>query len=713
MTQNASGGRIRESSIEALRERINLVEVVSQTVTLRKSGSRFMGKCPFHEDSSPSFLVDEKRYHCFGCKAHGDAIAFEIGRTGCTFPEAVETLARKFNFALEYEQNGHESEQDRKLREQRKSMQHILAEVSRAFAQYLWSAEGRTALEYLRSRGFSDDSLRDWEIGLSPQNSVLNRMAEKRGWELTNLQNSGLLRQRENSAEFYDFFRDRIMIPIRDDKGLVVAFGGRIFRDPPAGKSAGPKYLNSPETPLFQKSKTLFNFHRARNSIVQAGKVIVVEGYMDCLAIARAGLNNVVAVLGTALTVDHLKKLARITKQVVLCFDSDSAGREAARKAFETGFPLNVVEMQFVSVPSGKDPDDFIRENGADAFRAVIEKARPLAAWVCDLYLSQSSTRESQIRKIKSDFVPVVMRNPDPAVREVTLEMATSALGLSKISSLTSGTGSGSLSRSDKPIPQSKLPADVSAQADAGLAGEENQDGQADRQPLEVGSSEEAAFYLSVTHAHYNMLPNRLKNVLHGQQSDDPMDEIVLAQLFSSPSCGLLAQIFLAWSEFMLGMEDENIALVDLKSEKVQKSSGINQLRALGTLDPESLLDCGLETWVRGVMEPPESSVIVPKLRNLSDLRDPVNLPYVRMIVRDAKVSRARSNLAPILSRTLAHIEISYLDQEIERTNRDLREIASGTRSDYPDEEDLQARLRKLSSERVRRYQKFILRVSP
>jgi hypothetical protein len=175
----------------------------------------------------------------------------------------------------------------------------------------------------------------------------------------------------------------------------------------------------------------------------------------------------------------------------------------------------------------------------------------------------------------------------------------------------------------------------------------------------------------------------------------------------------LLAQIFLAWSEFMLGMEDENIALVDLKSEKVQKSSGINQLRALGTLDPESLLDCGLETWVRGVMEPPESSAIVPKLRNLSDLRDPVNLPYVRMIVRDAKVSRARSNLAPILSRTLAHIEISYLDQEIERTNRDLREIASGTRSDYPDEEDLQARLRKLSSERVRRYQKFILRVSP
>lgn len=711
MTQNATSGRIRESSIEALRERINLVEVVSQTVSLRKSGSRFMGKCPFHEDSSPSFLVDDKHYHCFGCKAHGDAIAFEIGRTGCTFPEAVESLARKFNFTLEYESNSNESEQDRKLREQKRSMSHILGEVTRAYTQYLWSSDGRMALDYLRARGFSDESIKDWEIGLSPQNSVLTRMAGKRGWDVSQLQSVGLVRQRENSDDMFDFFRDRIMIPIRDDKGLPVAFGGRIFREPPAGKNAGPKYLNSPETPLFQKSKTLFNFHRARNSIVHSGKVIVVEGYMDCLAIARAGMQNVVAVLGTALTADHLKKLSRITKQVVLCFDSDNAGREAARKAFETGFPLNVVEMQFVSVPSGKDPDDFIREHGLEAFSVLIERAKPLAQWVCEFYLSQSSTRESQIRRIKSDFVPVVMKNPDPAVREITLEMATQALGLSKVSSLVSGVSAGSSARFDKPVP--KKQSNVQNSSVETNTVEANEDGQKDSEPLRVSSAEEAAFFIGLSHAQFSTFPIRLKNVLQGEHSDEPMDEIVLAQMLTSEFCGPLGQAFLAWSEVLLNHRDDDYALVDLATERVPQLAGIRNLRALGTLDPESLLDSGFEAWVRGVLEPAESSGLVPKLRNMSDLRDSTNLPFVRMIVRDAKVSRARSNLSSMLSRTLAQVEISYLDQEIEKTTRELKLVSEPDVRSAEERDELQLRLRKLTSERVRRYQKFILRLSP
>ncbi|MFZ9518930.1 MAG: DNA primase [Silvanigrellaceae bacterium] len=721
MNQTVSGGRIRESSIDALRERINLVEVVSQTVSLRKSGSRYMGKCPFHEDSSPSFLVDDKHYHCFGCKAHGDAISFEMNRSGCTFPEAVETLANRFNFALDYETNSRESDADRQLREQKRSISHIMTEVTRAYSQYLWSRDGDTAREYLLNRGFTESTLRDWEIGLSPQSSVLVRMAEKRGWNLEHLISAGLVRRRENSSESYDFFRDRIMIPIRDEKGSPIAFGARIYRTNANSGNAGPKYLNSPETPVFQKSKTLFNFNRARNAIVQSGFVVVVEGYMDCLAIARAGIQNVVAVLGTALTPDHIKRLARLTKRVVLCFDSDNAGREAARKAFDIGFPLNLVELQFVSVPSGKDPDDFIREHGVQAFSGLLDRAVSLASWVCDYCLAQGTTREAQLRKIKSDFVPVVMRNPDPAVREITLEMAAVALGLSKASSLISGfmpgpqsdgrKGTGAQLSGDRADGSPKPSQPVSLKP---VDGPEVSVGDANEpDAVAVSSADEVMFYVMLAHAQLEMLPSRLKNVLCGEQSDEAMDEIVLAQMLATDDVGGLAQAFLAWSEVLCAPENEGRALVDVVSGPCLSVDIILQLRALATLHPESLLEVGLEGWVRGVLEGGENQALAPKLRNSENIFDPVNLSFVRMVVRDAKVSRASGKLALALNRILAQIEISYLDREIEATTRLLRELGPSG-NDSPEQGELiQYRLRKLTDERVRRYQKFVLKPSP
>jgi DNA primase catalytic core len=715
MSSNASGGRIRESSIEALRERINLIEVVSTSVSLKRSGSRYMGKCPFHADSSPSFLVDDKHYHCFGCQAHGDAIAFEMNRTGCTFPEAIETLARRFNFSLDYESDSNESESDRKAREQKKTLVHVMAEVGRAYAQYLWSAEGKDARDYLKKRGFSDEHLKEWDVGLAPNASVLKRMAEVRGWETSILFSAGLIRQRENSNESFDFFRDRIMIPIRDDKGQCVAFGGRIYRDAPAGRNLGPKYLNSPETLLFQKSKTLFNYHRARNAIVQAGSVIVVEGYMDCLALARAGVQNVVAVLGTALTAEHVKKLARLTKRVVLCFDSDNAGRDAARKAFEVGFPLNLVELQFVSVPSGKDPDDYIRENGVVAFESLLSKAIPLSNWLCDFLLSQCNTREAQLRRIKSDFVPVVMKNPDPAVREITLDVATNALGLSNSNVLTSGFRS---SHSSKIGPQSassvasereespKLVVDSTSHLDNRRV----EDASASIQ-LAFSSTEEAIFFLTLAHAQFELLPDRLKNVLKGEQSQDPMDEIVLAQMLAAESHGALCRGILELGECLL-QADADVALVEMNAERVLTHSGLLRWRALASLDPERLLEAGLEHWVRGVLEPNETQGLAPKLRNLENLFDSANLAFVRMVVRDAKVSRARSKLTSMLSRMLSNIEISYLDSAIEKTTRDLRHTEKLPIPEQDEVAALQARLRKLSAERVRRYRKFISRTN-
>lgn len=710
--------RIRRSSIDALLERINLIDVVSQTVQLRRSGARSMGKCPFHEDSSPSFLVDDKHYHCFGCKAHGNAIDYEMNRTGSAFVDAVETLANRVNFQLEYENNNKESEQDRAIAEERRNLSHVMAEVTRAYAKYLWTSDGGTALAYLRARGFTDENIKDWEIGLSPTHNVLIKMAEKRGWPVQQLEAAGLLKKRDSSVEWYDFFRDRIMIPIRDDKGSPIALGGRVFKAPPAGRTAPPKYLNSPETPLFQKSRTLFNLHRARTAIVQAGYVVVVEGYMDCLALARAGLLNVVAVLGTALTPEHLKKLARLTKRVIVCFDSDNAGREAARRTFEIGFPLNLVELQYVNVPSGKDPDEFIRDKGVDAFRQLIERAQPLSQWVCDFYLAQGNSREAQVRKIKSDFIPIVMKNPDVAVREVTLESVAVVLGLSSVAALTSGLAlqpqrAALASSSDAKVGQTPAinPAlgqspDSSQQTEGGGAVQE----QSGLRPLAVMTAEEAGFLIAFAHSYFSMLPPRLQNVLQGRQSEEPMDEIVLAQLLSSGMSSDVATACLLWSEIQLQSERE-LALIDSAGLPWNLNGVLPQIRALASLDPEALLEAGLDAWVRGVLESGQGGFVKPQLRNPENLLDPVNLPFVRMTVRDVGVSRARNGLGALLSRTLANMEIAYLDSQIDQTNRDLKSLGEGSDDDASERDALAQRLRKLAAERVRRYQKFIQRL--
>lgn len=721
MNSAQTGGRIRRTSIDALLERINLIDLVSATVTLRRSGARSMGKCPFHEDSSPSFLVDDKHYHCFGCKAHGNAIDFEMNRTGSGFVDAVESLAGKFNFVLEYEGNSKESEQERAAAQERAQLGHIMGEVTRAYARYLWTEPGVTALAYLQERGFTEQNIKDWELGLAPASSVLMKMAEQRGWSTSQLEAVGLIKKRENSSEFYDFFRDRVMIPIRDDKGQPIALGGRIFKRPLEGRSPPPKYLNSPETPLFQKAKTLFNLNRARTAIVQMGSVVVVEGYMDCLALATAGIPNVVAVLGTALTPEHLKKLARLTKRVVLCFDSDGAGREAARRTFELGFPMNLVELQCISVPSGKDPDEFVKEKGIEAFKLLLERAMPLALWVCDFHLAQGGSREAQVRKIKSDFVPVVMKNPDPAVREVTLESAAVALGLSSVAALTSGVSPSPAWRNETRMMESRPQSSPSASNHGGDVGSSST-GQNQRQSKEavsldhndqsdlaVASAEEATLLIAFAHAKFSLFPERLQNVLRGQRSEEPMDELILARLIADGLSQRVSEVMLSWMDSQIQKEND-VALVDLSARALPAYSLLIQIRALATLDPENLLESGLETWVRGVLETALAGQVKPQLRNPANLFDPVNLPFVRMTVRDIGVSRSRNGLTALLSRLLAILEVSWLDSEIDSTNRNLRRDAAVNELDEEGRNLLHDRLKNLTKERLRRTQKFLVR---
>jgi len=680
-----------------------------------------MGKCPFHEDSSPSFLVDEKHYHCFGCKAHGNAIDFEMNRTGSGFLDAVETLANRFNFNLDYENNSKESEQDKAASEERRNLSHVMTEVTRAYAKYLWTKDGASALDYLHARGFTEENIKDWEIGLSPANNVLLKMAEKRGWSNQQLELAGLLKKRESAEEWYDFFRDRIMIPIRDDKGNPIALGGRVFKPPPPGRNTPPKYLNSPETPLFQKSKTLFNLHRARTAIVQAGCVVVVEGYMDCLALARAGFLNVVAVLGTALTPDHLKKLARLTKRVVICFDSDSAGRDAARRTFEIGFPLNLVELQYVNVPSGKDPDEFIRDKGVEAFKQLLDRAQPLSQWVCDFHLAQGNSREAQVRKIKSEFVPIVMRNPDAAVREITLESVAVVLGLSSVATLTSGVSLQPQRGSAPSAPEARSTTTGVTNAATGSGSLSSAQSFPSVQTETVGenggvkalavrSADEACFLIAFAHSFFSMLPARLQNVLQGRQSDEPMDEVVLAQLLSHGMSPDVATACLAWSEVQLQSERE-LALIDSTQASPGVRGTLPLIKAIASLDPEALLEAGLDAWVRGVLEPGQGGFVKPQLRNPDDLFDPVNLPFVRMTVRDVGVSRARNGLGALMSRTLAQLELAYLDSEIDQTNREIKLLTEDSEDEVRERDGLSQRLRKLAAERVRRYQKFVQRV--
>lgn len=708
--------RIRRSSIDALLERINLIDVVSQSVQLRRSGARSMGKCPFHEDSSPSFLVDEKHYHCFGCKAHGNVIDFEMNRTGGGFVETVEALADRHNFSLEYENEGKVSEKERAISEERRTLAHILQEVNRAYSKYIWTADGAEALRYLKERGFSDESIRNWEIGLAPSGSVLVKMAEQRGWATQHLELAGLLKRRDGDGQLYDFFRDRVIIPIRDDRGSPIAFGGRVFREQVNPKRAAPKYLNSPETPVFQKSKTLFNLNRARTSIVQSGYAIVVEGYMDCLALSRVGINNVVAVLGTALTPDHLRKLGRLTKRVVLCFDSDAAGREAARRSFEIGFPLNLVELQYASVPSGKDPDEFLKEKGVDAFMRVIDRAVSLASWVGDLYLAQAGSREAQVRKIKADYVSVVLQNPDAAVREITLQSIAVALGLSSVQTLTSGVEKPQQRRSTSSALEQFAGADTNQETSSEGSGpeptSERNKPTEQQDPLLFGVScaEEVNLLIAFAHSRFSHFPPRLQNVLQGSQSEDVMDEVVLAQLLTQGLSPDVSRCILQWSEVLMKQESEQ-ALADAPIGEASVDHTLHQLKALSILDPEILLEAGLESWVRGVLEPTLMGAMTPTLRNSSDLCDPVNLPFVRMVVRDTGASRARNSLGSLLSRILAVLEIGYLDRKIDQTNREIKIIERDGGEVSSERENLSVVLRKLASERGRRHQKFLQRI--
>ncbi|MDP1751229.1 MAG: DNA primase [Reyranella sp.] len=366
--------------LDELRARLSLSDVVGRKVSLkRRSGSEYAGLCPFHNEKTPSFTVNDKKgfYHCFGCGEHGDAVGFVMKTEGLSFPESVEKLAREVNLPVP-----RATPAERERAERASTLQEVVELAARWFQKQLRLPVGRHGLDYLRGRGLSEETIDDFRLGFAPDTrDGLLAALKRENVPIDKIVEAGLAIQPEDNREPYDRFRGRVMFPINDRRGRVIAFGGRVMG------TGEPKYLNSPETPLFHKGANLYCLDRARQAVTKDQPVIVAEGYMDVIALHGVGFTGAVAPLGTALTEGQLGELWKLADEPFLCFDGDNAGRRAASRAAERALPLLRAgkSLRFLALPAGEDPDSVIRSRGAEAIRRVLDLARPLSDVVWDM----------------------------------------------------------------------------------------------------------------------------------------------------------------------------------------------------------------------------------------------------------------------------------------------------------------------------------------
>lgn len=365
-------GRIPDEFIDDLLARVDLVDLIGTFVTLKKSGANFVARCPFHSEKTPSFSVSREKqfYHCFGCGAHGNAIRFLMDYQHLAFPEAVETLAA--SVGLETPRVGSETLR----RWSRPSLEAIHEVQGRAAAFYarqlVEHPNAPEAVSYLKARGVSGEMVRRYQIGYAPP-GWRNLPAD---WSQELLIRSGLMIEREGLA--YDRFRNRILFPIRDRRGRVVGFGGRTLGDDT------PKYLNSPETDSFKKSKEVYGLHELLQKDSRPRRIVVVEGYLDVIALVQHGVSEAVATLGTSISSDHVHLLFRFTQELIFCFDGDAAGRKAAWRALEASLPAlrEGRQVRFLELPEGEDPDSLVRSEGRADFEKRIERAKPFSDYL-------------------------------------------------------------------------------------------------------------------------------------------------------------------------------------------------------------------------------------------------------------------------------------------------------------------------------------------
>ena len=418
---------IPDSFIQELLNRVDVVDVIDASVPLKKAGANYSACCPFHNEKTPSFTVSPTKqfYHCFGCGAHGTALGFLMEYQGLGFVDAIHELAKRVGMTVPQETRV----VDKAAEQAAVGMQEALQLALGYYRAELKKSE--RAISYLKGRGLSGEIAARFQIGYAPA-GWQNLASVIKDYQSESLGIAGLAITNEQGRR-YDRFRDRIMFPIHDQKGQVIGFGGRVLggeRD-----DSGPKYLNSPETPLFQKGHELYGLFLARRAIREAGKVLVVEGYMDVVALAQHGVGYAVATLGTATTPYHITKLMRQTDDIVFCFDGDAAGRKAAWRAAINSLPAltDGLRLSFLFLPSEHDPDSYIREFGKDGFEAALKETQPLSQYVVQT-LSSANDMQSHEGRVRflNDAEPILKQIQAPALSLLLRKRCAELAGVSQ-----------------------------------------------------------------------------------------------------------------------------------------------------------------------------------------------------------------------------------------------------------------------------------------
>lgn len=410
---------IPQSFIQELLARVDVVDIVGRYVQLKKSGANFMGLCPFHGEKSPSFSVSPSKqfFHCFGCGKNGNAIGFLMDHAGMGFREAVQDLAQQVGMQVPDDENTSPQDRERAAAQRQKqaTLTEVLEKAGESWRRHL--RESPRAIQYFKGRGVSGQVAKRYGLGYAPE-GWRNLASVFPEYDSPLLEESGLVIVGDDDGKRYDRFRDRVMFPIRNVKGECIGYGGRVLGDDK------PKYLNSPETPVFHKGRELYGLYEARGAIREMGYVLVAEGYMDVVALAQLGFPNAVATLGTACTPDHVHKLFRFTDVVVFSFDGDAAGRRAARKALDGALPYasDTRSIKFLFLPPEHDPDSFIRAHGPEAFARHVGDAMPLSRFLlesaregCDL-----GTAEGRAHML-ANARPLWSQLPDGALKRQML----------------------------------------------------------------------------------------------------------------------------------------------------------------------------------------------------------------------------------------------------------------------------------------------------
>ncbi|QHP55687.1 DNA primase [Pectobacterium carotovorum subsp. carotovorum] len=419
-------GRIPRVFINDLLARTDIVDLIDARVKLKKQGKNYHACCPFHHEKTPSFTVngDKQFYHCFGCGAHGNAIDFLMNYDRLEFVETIEELATQYGLEVPYETGTGPTQLER---HQRQSLYELMGQLSGFYQQALSQSVGTPALQYLQQRGLSAEVISHFAIGFAPPgwDNVLKRFGRNND-DRSTLNDAGML-VTNDQGRTYDRFRERVMFPIRDKRGRVIAFGGRVLGD------GTPKYLNSPETEIFHKGRQLYGLYEAQQNHAELKRLLVVEGYMDVVALAQFGIDYAVASLGTSTTADHIQLLFRATDLVVCCYDGDRAGREAAWRALETALPYlnDGRQLRFMFLPDGEDPDTLVRKEGKVAFEQRMEQALPLSQFLFETLQQQVDMSSPDGRtKLSTLVLPLIGQVPGETLRLYLRQQLGNKLGI-------------------------------------------------------------------------------------------------------------------------------------------------------------------------------------------------------------------------------------------------------------------------------------------